>query len=91
VNEIDDECQSIDDEWIEFRSDFDDQKQEFNRIENQMKVSQTEITRFSQWIKDQENAFQLMITNQPTLELKMDKLQQLKVEKKQRKFFAIRN
>ncbi len=81
VNEIDDECQAIDDEWIEFSSDFDDQKQEINKTENDMKKLDSEINRHSQWLREQENSFQLMIASQSTLEMKLDKLEQIKVTK----------
>jgi hypothetical protein len=87
INEIDDECQAIDDEWIEFSSDFDDQKQEINKIENVIKKLDTEINRTYQWLKEQENSFQLMIANQSTLELKLDKLEQIKVTKNYYFFF----
>ncbi len=80
INEIDDECQVIDDEWVEFSSDFDDQKQGINKIENNIKIFDTEINRIYQWLKDQENSFQLMIANQSTLEAKLDKLEQIKVK-----------
>jgi peptidoglycan hydrolase CwlO-like protein len=76
---MDDECQAIEDEWIEFNSDFDDQKQEINQFDNQIKRIDSEINRSYQWLKEQENSFQLMIANQPTLELKFDKLEQIKV------------
>jgi uncharacterized protein YoxC len=79
VNEIDDECQAIDDEWVEFSSDFDDQTQEINRIETDLKKFDSEISQTYQWLREQENAFQLMIANQPTLELKLKKLTQIKV------------
>jgi hypothetical protein len=39
----------------------------------------SEINRSCQWLKEQENSYQLMIANQPTLELKFDKLEQIKV------------
>ncbi len=81
TDEIDDECQAIDDEWVEFISDFDDQNQEINKIENQIKKLDSEINRTHQWLKEQENLFQSMIANQSTLELKLDKLQQIKVKK----------
>ena len=81
VNEIDDECQAIDDEWVEFTSDFDDQKQAIHQIENDLKKFESEINRTARWLREQENAFQLMIANQPTLELKVEKLQQIKVRK----------
>lgn len=88
INEIDDECQAIDDEWIEFMSDFDDQKQEINKTENICKKFDSEINRTHQWLKEQENSFQLMTTNQSTLELKLEKLEQIKVgAKKQNDFF----
>jgi chromosome segregation ATPase len=82
INEIDDDCQAIDDEWNEFISDFDDQKQLVNKIESDIKKIDSELNRTHQWLKDQENAFQLMIANQSTLELKYDKLAQIKVLKK---------
>ncbi|CAF4608424.1 unnamed protein product, partial [Rotaria sp. Silwood2] len=79
INEIDDECQAIDDEWIEFISDFDDQKQEITKLENEIKKFDLEINRIHQWLKQQENSFQLLIANQPTLALKLDKLEQIKI------------
>ena len=79
INEIDDECQAIDDEWVEFSSDFDEQKQEINRMETDMKKIDSEINRTYQWLREQEHAFQVMIANQPTLQLKLEKLEQIKV------------
>ncbi|CAF3804026.1 unnamed protein product [Adineta steineri] len=79
TKEIDDECQAIDDEWNEFLSDFDDQKQEINHIENDIQTLDSEIHRIHHWLKEQENSFQLMIANQSTLELKLDKLEQIKI------------
>jgi chromosome segregation ATPase len=79
VNEIDDECQAIDDEWVEFISDFDDQKQELERLDLQFKDLDQDINRFSQSLKGQETAFQSIIGNQSTLELKLEKLEQLQV------------
>ncbi len=80
INEIDDECQVIDDEWVEFSSDFDDQKQGINQIESDMKKIDSKINETYQWLREQENSFQLMIANQPTLELKLEKLEQIKVK-----------
>ena len=82
VNEIDDECQAIDDEWVEFSSDFDDQKQAIQQIEIDMKRFESEINRMGRGVKEQENAFQLMIAPQSTLEAKLEKLQQIKVTNK---------
>jgi archaellum component FlaC len=80
IDEIDDECQAIDDEWIEFISDFDDQKEEITKIETEINKLDAEINQVYQWLKEQENSFQLMISNQSTLELKLDKLEQIKVK-----------
>ena len=79
VNEIDDECQAIDDEWIEFSSDFDDQKQELERLDRQFKDLDQDVNQFSQLLKEQETAFQTMIANQSTLPLKLEKQEQLQV------------
>jgi len=89
ISEIDDDCQAIDDEWSEFVNDFDDQKQAINKIENDIKKIDSELNRTHQWLRDQENAFQLMIASQPTLELKFDKLAQIKVRKKSFFFFRL--
>ena len=80
VNEIDDECQAIYDEWVEFTSDFDDQKQAIHQIEDDLKKFESEINRTARWLREQENAFQLIIANQPTLAMKLEKLQQIKVK-----------
>lgn len=79
VDEIDDECQAIDDEWVEFISDFDDQKQELERLDRQFKDLDQDVNRFSQVLKEQETAFQSIIANQSTLESKLERLEQLQV------------
>ncbi|CAM4782634.1 unnamed protein product, partial [Rotaria magnacalcarata] len=79
INEIDDECQAIDDEWVEFISDFDDQKQEIINIENEIKKLDLTVNDIHEWLKQQENVFQLMTTNQSTLPLKIEKLEQIKI------------
>ena len=79
ISEIDDECQVIDDEWIEFISDFDDRKQEIDQIDNDIKKFSLEINQIHQWLRQQENSFQSMIANQSTLALKLEKLEQIKV------------
>lgn len=79
-SEIDDECQAIDDEWTEFLNDFDDQKQQISQIEGDIEKYHVRINEMQQSLREQENAFQLMIANQSSLSLKCDKLEQIKVK-----------
>ena len=87
IDEIRDACQAIEDEWIEFNSDFDDLKEQIDRLTEEIHRIERHVDQSIDFIKEQEIEFQTILANQPTLNAKLEKFEQLKVENSQKYFY----
>lgn len=78
-NAVDEECQNIDDEWTQFNSDFDDQKQEVFQLDERFRQINDLISRSIDEFERNNQLFQSLLVNQSTLNAKTEKLRQLQV------------
>ena len=76
---VDEECQAMNNAWIDFVRDFEQQKEELAKLAEDVEHLHDQIAITGQWLREQSDTLQSLLPHQGTLPSKIEKVKKIQV------------